>query len=63
MDEDGEGGEVRPEARPVQKMAGPRKPRETEVRQHEITHLPCRSCCWACVQGRGKRKPHRETAE
>ncbi len=34
-------------------------PMKKKLEEHEITHLPCRSWCWACVQGRGKAAPHR----
>lgn len=40
-------------------VADPRKLGEADVRQHEVTHLCYRNWCWACVQGRGKKKPHR----
>ena len=29
-----------------------RKPTKKEVEEHEVTHLPYRNWCWACVQGR-----------
>lgn len=50
-------GEASMASRLVQRMAGPRKPNEAEVRQRETISLPRRN--WrACVQGRGKNKPH-----
>lgn len=52
-------GEANPERRPTERLADPKKPSEAEVRQHEITCLPYRSSCWACMHGRGKNKPHR----
>lgn len=60
MEYDGgmEGG-ASPEARPFERIAHLRKPGETVVRKHDITHVPYRNWRWACVQGRGVHKPHR----
>ena len=44
-------------------MADPTKPTKREFEEHEITHLPYRSWCWACVRGRGKEAPHRRGRE
>jgi hypothetical protein len=51
------------EERKPKKMADPMKPTAQEVEEHEITCLPCRSCCWACVQGRRKGAPNRRGRE
>ncbi len=44
-------------------MADPTNPTKREIEEHEITHLPYRSWCWACVRGRGKAAPHRRGRE
>ena len=33
-------------------------PTEHERRAHRVSHLPYRSCCKICVQGRGRDLPH-----
>ena len=35
-------------------------PTAKEVAQHELTHLPHRSWCAACVAGRSRNKPHKK---
>lgn len=57
--EEDEAEEAIPEERPIERASGPRKPSEEEVRRREVTYLPYRSWCWACVQGSGKNEPHR----
>ena len=49
--EDEEYGERKPE-----KMHDPREPSSAERKEHELTHLPFRSWCKHCVNGRGKEK-------
>ena len=43
---------------PVRRRKAPRAPSEKEKETHEVTHLPYRDWCGACVQGRGKATPH-----
>ena len=43
----------------VRKMVDPRLPTEVEVANHELTHLPCRNWCHACVKAKGKDLDHR----
>ena len=38
-----------------------KKPGKVEVQHHEITHLPFRQWCDACVAGRGVARPHRRS--
>ena len=33
------------------------------MEEHELTHLPFRSCCKHCVRGRGKDMPHSRVTE
>jgi len=51
------------EKRKPAKMVDPIKPSASEVEEHELTHLPFRNWCWACVQGRGKNAAHRRSTE
>ena len=37
-------------------------PSESEVEQHEFTHLPFRSWCRHCVRAKGKESPHHESS-
>ena len=45
--------------KPITKpMAAPSEPSAKEIEEHEIAHLPPRSWCWFCVQGRGRKGMH-----
>ena len=44
-------------------MLDPLMPRDAEVREHKLTHLPFRSWCRHCVRGRGKEMPHFKTKD
>ena len=46
------------EARAVKAPRRPCEPTEEERRLHEILHLPYRSWCRYCVEGRGQHAPH-----
>ena len=37
-------------------------PSESEVEQHELTHLPFRNWCRHCVRAKGKESPHHEAS-
>ena len=43
----------------VRKMVDARLPTEEEVANHELTHLPYRNWCPACVKAKGKDLDHR----
>ena len=43
----------------VRAMVDPRLPTEEEVANHELTHLPYRNWCPACVKAKGKDLDHR----
>ena len=47
------------EGRPPAQVPTPHQPTTAEREEHEITHTPYRSWCRYCVQGRGRRSPHR----
>ena len=47
------------ECAPVRKMPDPGAPTAEEVESHRTTHLPYRSWCEDCVQGRGTGEQHR----
>ena len=40
-------------------LSVPFQPTEKMIREHEISHLPYRNWCVACVRGRGRSDPHR----
>ena len=40
------------------KLPDPKMPTKSEVEEHYPTHLPYRSWCQYCVQGKGKTAPH-----
>ena len=51
-----------PEAgvRKTLKMIDPQRPREEDVEEHQLTHLPFRNWCRHCICGRGREMPHRK---
>ena len=51
---EGESGE----AQRAHVVKDPDTPTAKEVAEHEITHLPRRSWCAACVAGRSRDRPH-----
>ena len=53
VDDDVEAG-----SRSPVKVAAPTQPTDKEIQEHELTHLPFRSWCKECVQGRGMQAPH-----
>ena len=44
-------------------MSVPERPGPEEIREHEVTHIPFRSWCQACVRGRAKGQQHRRVKE
>ena len=46
------------EARLAKKIRDPQKPSREEVEAHNLTHLPYRNWCEACVKGRGVEMDH-----
>ena len=50
------------EAQPARPGNVPVLPSESEVEQHELTHLPFRSWCRHCVRAKGKESPHHEAS-
>ena len=72
VDIDGEGAvieldeeetEVVEEARKTRQLASPYTPTAKEVEEHRLTHLPYRSWCPECVQGRARNRPHRRAEQ
>ena len=47
------------EAQRVNAVRDPGAPTAKEVAEHEITHLPHRSWCAACVASRSRERPHK----
>eukprot|EP00971_Amphidinium_carterae_P348107 6490324-Amphidinium_carterae.1 len=59
LEEDEESGE-----KVISKAATiPARPTEQMVKDHEVSHIPYRSWCSACVQGRARRLPHKSHEE
>ena len=54
----GEAGQRR-----TKKLGDPVRPKDEEVKEHELTHLPFRNWCRHCVRGRGKEMPHEKSKE
>ena len=52
------GLETEEEAREPRVLRDPGAPTEAEVEKHNITHMPFRSWCPACVEGKARYKPH-----
>ena len=47
----------------IKVMKSPGCPTKEEVERHYTTHLPYRSWCPVCVQGKGKEAPHASKTE
>lgn len=43
----------------MRRMKVDSRPTEEEVERHNITHVPYRSWCKHCVQGKGKSRAHK----
>ena len=57
---DGDDSEEEAGNRKVQKMQDPKLPKECDIQDHNLTHLPFRSWCRHCVRGQGKELPHKK---
>ena len=44
-------------------MVSPTQPTQKMIEEHEVSHLPFRSWCPACVRGRQKSNPHRKQSD
>ena len=47
----------------IKHMLDPRKPTQTEIEEHDLTHLPYRNWCSICVKSKGKDLDHRTSVE
>ena len=47
------------EARAPKVFRDPGAPTETEIEQHNVTHLPFRAWCPSCVEGKARDRAHR----
>ena len=63
VDEDAGVQEGIEEGRPPTRVHTPHHVSQAERDEHEITHTPYRTWCRFCVQGRGRRSPHRPQDE
>ena len=62
------GGEVRryravKDERALKNFVDPRRPTQTEIEEHERTHLPYRNWCPICVRAKGRDLDHRKATE
>ena len=55
--------EVEEEAREPRVLRDPGAPTEAETERHNVTHLPFRSWCPACVEGKARDKLHKKQEE
>ena len=56
MDQDGDDNPDVDAGKTISKsMNAPVKPTKAMVEDHEVSHLPFRNWCQACVRGRGKK--------
>ena len=46
------------ETQPVRALSSPNMPTVSEVREHEIDHIPFRNWCKACIEGFGQERGH-----
>ena len=51
------------EAREAKTLRDPGAPTEAEVERHNVTHLPFRSWCPACVEGKARDRKHKKQAD
>ena len=59
-----EGEQIEAEkARKMQRLRDPRSPTQTEIENHNRTHLPHRNWCPYCVQGKGTNLDHVKAAD
>ena len=66
LEEAAGGGEIHTEGEddePLKVAKGPKLPTAEVVAAHDCTHLPNRSWCKWCVQGRGRGEQHRQCHE
>ena len=58
QEEDATEAEAEEEAERSRGLRDPGKPSKSEIEEHELTHIPFRPWCRACVLGRAKDKLH-----
>ena len=46
------------EGREMRIIKDPGEPTEREIEEHELTHVPFRAWCKACVRGKAQNDPH-----
>ena len=51
------------DAQPARAMRNPITPTQKMIDDHNVSHLPYRDWCPACVRGRGKSIPHRKVVD
>ena len=56
VDQDGGDAEVEEEAERPRALRDPRQPSRAEREEHDLSHIPFRPWCDACVRGRAKDK-------
>ena len=50
--------EAEEECEPINSLPTPGRPSQSEVDDHNVTHVPYRSWCSHCVEGRGREMAH-----
>ena len=60
---DGEDDEEAGEDARVKTLRSPGCPTQEEMERHYLTHMPFRSWCPICIQGKGKENPHHRKSE
>lgn len=61
--DDGDSEQLEGQARVSTALPQPNQPSDAERASHELTHMPFRDWCEACVRGRGKESHHRPRTE
>ena len=62
QEEDAINADAEEEAERPRGLRDPGKPSKSEIEEHEITHIPFRLWCSACILGRAKDKLHMRLA-
>lgn len=52
-----------PEARKVKVLRDPGAPTQTEIDEHNMTHLPFRPWCPSCIAGQARDKHHKKSTD
>ena len=56
--QEAQAGQEDEEAQVARPLPAPDQPTEQMIREHEVSHIPYRAWCTACLRGRGRTMPH-----